>query len=54
MNPAFILLILAGAVLIWLLLSFAFYPIGKFISSCWNRTKDDMNKDNKKGKENKK
>lgn len=52
MNPAFILLILIGAVLVWFLLSFAFYPIGKFIASCWKRTKDDMNKENSEEKEN--
>lgn len=51
MNPVLILLIIAGAILIWLLLSFAFYPIGKFLSSCWSRAKGEMKKDNKKEKE---
>lgn len=32
MNPAFILLVVIGAFLLWLLLSFTFIPIGKLVN----------------------
>jgi hypothetical protein len=41
--PAFIFLIFLGAVLIWLLLSFAFVPLGKIAKRLWKDAKDAMN-----------
>lgn len=40
MNPAFIILVLIGAFLLWLLLSFLYVPIGRLV----NRLLKDSNK----------
>lgn len=40
MNPAFIILVLIGAFMLWLLLSFLYVPIGKF----FNRLLKDSNR----------
>ena len=32
MNPALFILIIIGAIIIWFLLSFVFYPLGKLVS----------------------
>ena len=44
MNPAFIILVFLGAVVLWFLLSFAFRPIGKFIYRIWKDAVDEINK----------
>lgn len=49
MNPAFIIIVILAAILLWFLLSFAFIPIGKFVYRIWKDANDNMNK-----KENKK
>lgn len=41
--PAFILLVFLGGILAWLLLSFAFVPLGKIAKRLWNDAKDAMN-----------
>ncbi len=51
MNPAFILLVLLGAVVVWFLLSFAFIPIGKFIYRIWKDAVDSINKEESEEKE---
>lgn len=45
MNPVFIILIVLGAVLVWFLLSFVFYPLGKFIYRIWKDMIDEMNRE---------
>lgn len=52
MNPAFILLVLLGSVVVWFLLSFAFIPIGKFIYRIWKDAVDSINKEESEEKEN--
>ena len=44
MNPAFILLVLLAAVVLWFCLSFAFRPIGRFIYRIWKDAVDEINK----------
>ena len=44
MNPAFIILFLLGAVAVWFLLSFAFYPLGRFICRIWKDAVDEINR----------
>lgn len=44
MNPVFIILVIAGAVAVWFLLSFAFRPIGRFIYRIWKDAVDEINK----------
>lgn len=53
MNPALILLILIGAVVLWFLLSFAFYPLGRLIYRIWKDACDEMNREDKNNKEEK-
>lgn len=51
MNPAFVILVLLGVVILWFLLSFAFMPFGRFLYRIWKDAIDEMNKDDKEGKE---
>lgn len=46
MNPVFIFLVVVAAIILWFLLSFVFFPLGKLVYRIW---KDAMN--NIKGKE---
>jgi hypothetical protein len=49
MNPVFFILVLLGAVILWLLLSFVFYPLGKLGYRLWKDAIDEINrKDDKK------
>lgn len=53
MNPVFMFLVILGAVALWFLLSFVFYPLGKFLWRLWKDAKEEMNReDNEKGEEN--
>jgi len=45
MNPIFIFLVVVATVILWFLLSFVFFPLGKLVYRIW---KDAM--DNIKGK----
>ena len=47
MNPVFIFLVILAAVLLWFLLSFVFYPLGKFLHRLWTDASDEMNKEDK-------
>lgn len=51
MNPVFVFLVILIAVLLWFLLSFAFFPLGKFIHILWKDVIDEMNKKDEKEKE---
>ena len=54
MNPAFIILVISGAILLWFLLSFVFLPLGKLVHRVVKDAIDIMNKDeNKEEKETK-
>lgn len=52
MNPVFIILVILGALLLWLLLVSLYEPIGKLCCKLWGDAMDTMsdkyNKDNKK------
>ena len=52
MNPVFIFLVLLCAVIVWFLLSFIFYPLGKFIYIIYKDAIDAINKKEKEEKEN--
>lgn len=41
--PAFILLVFLGGILLWLLLSFTFVPLGKIARGLWKDAKNAMN-----------
>lgn len=47
MNPVFWFLVLLGAVFLWFLCSFVFYPLGLYIWRIWSDTIENMEKDNK-------
>lgn len=51
MNPAFIILVILGAIALWFLLSFLFVPLGKLISKIWNDTIHETKKDDTNRKE---
>ena len=40
--PVFVILVFLAAGLLWLLLSFAFIPFGRFVSRLWKDAKDAM------------
>ena len=42
--PAFIFLVILGAIALWFLLSFAFRPFGKFIYRIWKDAIDEINR----------
>lgn len=50
--PVFILLMFLAAGLLWLLLSFAFKPLGKFVSRLWKDAKDAMDEEDKEENKN--
>ncbi|MDB7829162.1 hypothetical protein [Intestinimonas butyriciproducens] len=43
--PVFVLIVFLAAGLLWLLLSFAFIPFGRFVSKLWRDAKDAMDKE---------
>ena len=52
MNPVFVFLVILGAVVLWFLLSFVFFPIGKFIYRIGKDAIDEMNREENKENEN--
>jgi len=46
--PAFYILLILGIIVLWFLLAFLFYPLGRFIYRIWKDAKDNMEKDDKK------
>ena len=45
MNPVLVFLVVIGAIVLWFLLSFIFFPLGKFISRIGKDAMEEMNKD---------
>lgn len=43
--PVFIFLVFVFAAVMWVLLSFAFKPLGRLISRIWKEAKDAMNEE---------
>ena len=54
MNPVLILLVLLGAVALWFLLSFVFFPLGRIIYRFGKDALDEMEREDKNDKEEKK
>ena len=44
MNPVFVILVIFAAVAVWFLLSFVFYPLGRFIYRIWKDAVDEINR----------
>lgn len=53
MNPALVILVLLGVVILWFLLSFVFFPFGKIISRIGKDAMEEMNKDENDNEEEK-
>ena len=54
MNPVLLFLIVLGMVIFWFLLSFIFYPLGKFIYRIYKDAVDEINRtENKNEKKDK-
>lgn len=53
MNPVFVILIILTAILLWFLLSFVFFPLGKLLYRVWKDAIDEMNREDNKEKEKK-
>lgn len=51
MNPVLIMLILIGAFLLWLIISFLFFPLGKGITKIVDSVEKNINKDDLKEKD---
>jgi hypothetical protein len=47
-NPVFVFLVILGAVVLWFLLSFVFFPLGKFIYRIGKDAIDEMNREENK------
>ena len=45
MNPVLIFLVLLGAVALWFILSFIFYPLGQFFYHLWKDAMTQMDRD---------
>lgn len=45
MNPVFYLLVVIAVVILWFLLSFIFYPLGKFLYRIFSDTLHELNRD---------
>lgn len=43
--PVFMILVLIGAFLLWLLCAFAYIPLGKIAKRLWNDAKEAMTKE---------
>lgn len=50
MNPAFIIIILIGAIALWFFLSGAFRPIGRIFHNLWSDAKDAMSEEEEEDK----
>ncbi len=50
MNPVFFILIILGAIALWFLLSFVFFPLGRLLYRIWKDAVDEINKNDKKHK----
>lgn len=44
MNPVFVILVILGAILLWFLLSFIFFPLGKIIYRIWKDAVNEIEK----------
>ena len=44
MNPVFVILVILGAILLWFLLSFIFFPLGKIIYGIWKDAVNEIEK----------
>lgn len=53
MNPVFIFLVICGTVLLWFLLSFIFYPLGRLVYRLFKDAIDAMETGDKKESEEK-
>lgn len=53
MNPVLIILVLLGGVLLWLLLSFLYRPIGKIVKKLLEKAKESMEDDETENKQRK-
>ena len=56
MNPVFFILVLLAAVLVWFLLSFVFFPVGKLAYRLYKDAIDEINRkdEDKRDEESKK
>lgn len=51
MNPVLIILVLLLAVVLWFLLSFLFYPLGKIVNRIFKDAVDEINREDKENDE---
>lgn len=50
MNTVFVFLVILAAVVAWFLLSFVFYPLGRFIYRIWKDAVDEINREESEDK----
>ncbi len=51
MNPVFIFLVLLAAFIVWWLLAFIFYPLGRFIYRIGKDAMNEINREDNKKKD---
>ena len=51
MNPVFIILVILAVIVLWFLLSFVFFPLGKLIHRIGKDAIDEMNREENEEKE---
>ena len=47
MNPVLVFLIILAAIIVWFLLSFVFYPLGRLLYRIYKDAMDEINKKEK-------
>ena len=53
MNPVFIILVILAVIVLWFLLSFVFFPLGKLIYRIGKDAIDEMNREENENEEEK-
>ena len=51
MNPVFVILVILAVIILWFLLSFVFFPLGKIIYRIGKDVIDEMNREENEEKE---
>lgn len=53
MNPVFVILVFIAVIILWFLLSFVFFPLGKLIYRIGKDAFDEMNREDNRNKKEK-
>lgn len=51
LNPVFIILVILIAIILWFLLAFVFFPLGKLVYRIWKDAMNELSREEKGGNE---